>query len=272
MDIKQLESWFTSDPNLTADQKAVISAAFNQEGIKTKVATLREQSEFATIESQRQQLQAELEGTGGKPGSRAYQQWYAENAGVVHANAQAIKAYDKKHGADAFAKMAAALEAGTDTTIPTTPTAMSKDDILRIVREDQSPFVDRVATVVKSAAKLVQRHLYAGRKTEIDFEKLDQMMLEAQKAGRSMSVEDAYNEWDKPEREKATKAAEDARVEQRVTDELKKRGASANFPSGADMTPSALSLRPKAETDKFDRAAMTRSLQEAWNNPEGVTQ
>lgn len=273
MDITQLESWLTE--GLTEDQKVIVKAALNRDTVKTKAATLREQSEFATLESQRQALQAELEGGGpGKPGTRAYAKWYADNFAAVEANSKAILAYDKKNGDGAFARMAAALESGAEPpTASGAPSNLTKDDILRVVQQQFQEFqAPNIGKVVKDAGRIVQRHMFAGRKNEIDFDAIDNMMLEAQKRGRVMTLEDAYNEWDKPEREKSAKAAEDARVEQRVQDELKKRGASSHFPGGADMTPSALHQRTKSEVDGFNKDAFRKSLVDTWNNPEGKVQ
>jgi len=97
--------------------------------------------------------------------------------------------------------------------------------------------------------------MFAGRKTEIDFDALDKMM-----GDKKLTLEQAYDEWDKPEREKQEKVKLDAEVDRRVKEELQKRGATTQFPASADNTPGVLSTRPKADLDKFDKNAMKSSL------------
>ena len=55
-------------------------------------------------------------------------------------------------------------------------------------------------------------------------------------------------------------------IQRRVTEEMQKRGASQHFPAGADLTPSALSARTKAETEKFDKTSLVRDLAQSWNS------
>jgi hypothetical protein len=270
MDIKQLESWLTE--GLTDDQAAIVRSAINRDTVKSKAASLKEQSEFATIEAQRQALQFELDGDPAKnmPGSRAYRDWYAKNHAAIQANSNAIEAYDKKYGQGAFSQMISTLDSNPQS--HATTTGLSKDDVLRLIQqqfyESQAP---DIANVLKTTGRLVQKHMYAKRTNPIDFDALDRMMLDSNKAGRPMTIEQAYDEWDKPEREKVEASNREAEIDKRVKEELQKRGASTQFPSGADMTPSSLSARSKSDLEKFDKNAMHRSLMDAWNNPDGAT-
>src|ERR1700723_435114 len=271
MDIKELESWLTE--GLDEGQKAVVIAALNRDTVKTKAATLKDQKEFAAIEAQRQALEAELAGSGAQPGSRAYREWYDKNWKTVDANAKAIAAYDKKHGDGAFATLSASIDSGG--TPPATGTGagggLSKEDVLKLVSEQfQNVQAPNIANVLKTTGKLVQKHMYAKRTNPIDFDELDKLMGAAQKADRNMSLVDAYDQWDKPERDKVEATNRENEIQKRVKEELQKRGASSNFPAGGDMTPSALSQRSKSDIEKFDKTALQRDLANTWNNPESV--
>ena len=110
-----------------------------------------------------------------------------------------------------------------------------------------------------TTGELVQRHMFAGRKSVIPFKELEKKMTEAQKAGQPMTLVQAYEEWDKPERDKEAKLAEDKRVEARVTEELQKRGSTGNgFPGGADMSVGPMSRH--SDSDQFDSNALKQDL------------
>lgn len=263
MDVNEIIAMLTD--GLPADQAAIVKGAIERDAVKAKVGGIKAQREFEAIEAQRQQLAAELEGANGQPGSRAYQKWYSDNFKQIEANSMAIKKYDEKHGQGAFAT---AVEAGgAPPAAPPAGAGMSKDDIKRLFQEEFKNVAPNIAGVVKGAGRLVQRHMYAGRKTEIDFETLDKLMGE-----KNYTLEQAYDEWDKPEREKVAKATTEAEIERRVKEEVQKRGATSNFPAGADLTPSSLSSRSEADVKAFDRGSLNKSLLEAWVNPEGATQ
>jgi hypothetical protein len=131
---------------------------------------------------------------------------------------------------------------------------LSKDDIARLVDERiQGGYADRWSNLLTGMGGVVQKHMFAGRKSPIDMKKLSEL---AQSNGGDLDR--AYDEYDKPEREAAAKIAQDKLVEQRVNDELMKRGAHTGYPAGADMTPGILSR--DRDSSKFDRAAMERDL------------
>ena len=249
-----------------ADKDAVI-AALNKDAIKTKATGIRQQSEFTTIESERQRLMAELDGTQDRPGTRAYQKWYSDNFAQIQANAKAIENYDAKFGKGAFAQ---AVQAGVAPPTDGSTAGLTDAQIRKIYQEEFTKVAPNIASIVKGAGTLVQKHMYAKRTTPIDFEALDKMMGEAQQKGRVMTLEEAYDQWDKPEREKAEKASLDAEVNRRVQEELTKRGASTQFPAAADLTPGSMTLRPDTETKSFDRSALNKDLLNTWMNPEAA--
>jgi hypothetical protein len=251
----------------TAEQAAPIKAAIEREAVKAKIATLKGQAEFDAIAGERQRLAAELEGVNGQPGSRAYRDWYDKNWEQVQVNDRAIQAFDQRYGKGAFAR---AVEASAAPAAPAAPPnggggtytdqqlrAMIADEAGKYVRD---VFGNQWSNILVNTGNLMQKHMLAGRKSPIDLDAVAKIAKERYQGDLML----AYDEYDKPERDKEQKVAEDTRVEQRVKEELQKRGAPSHFPRGADLTPSALSVRTKAQVDGFDRAALKNDLAKTW--------
>ena len=260
MDINLLIQTLTD--GLPADQAAVVKAAIERDAVKTKAAGWKQESEFQTIQADAQRLKQELEGGPDKPGAKAYQEWYNKNFTAVQTNYEAIQKFEAKYGQGSFAKAAAGEF--TPTAVPQNPPPtvgnMSKEEVQRLLDERfQSVYSNGIASVLKNTGSLVQKHMYAGRKNPIDFEALDKIMGE-----KKYSLDQAYDEWDRPEREKAQKEAEEKRIDERVKEELQKRGASSNFSAGADFTPGALAAKTRDQVEKFDKTALMRDLAKDW--------
>lgn len=255
MDINDLIAMVTE--GLTDEQAIPVKAAILRDNVKAKASTIKAQSEFEAIEGKRAALEAELQGGPEKPGAKAYREWYEKNFPQVEANSKAIENYDKKYGPGAFA--AAVAQGGT---VPQgTGKSYTDEDIQRIVDSRfQTGYAPKVGNIMSSSIKILQKHFLAGRKTEIDIDKLTNL-AESKYSG---NLEQAYDEYDKPEREAADKTQREAEIDRRVKEELQKRGASQHFPAGADLTPGALSGRSKSEVDKFDRNALDQDLVNAF--------
>jgi hypothetical protein len=251
----------------TAEQAAPIKAAIEREAVKAKIATLKGQAEFDGILGERQRLAAELEGVNGQPGSRAYKDWYEKNWEQVQVNDRAIQAFDSRYGKGAFAR---AVEASAPTPAPAAPAGggggtYTDQQLRAMVAEEAGKYVRDVfgnqwSNILVNTGNLMQKHMLAGRKSPIDLDAVAKIAKDKYQGDLNL----AYDEYDRPEREKEAKVAEDSRVEQRVKEELQKRGAPSHFPRGADLTPSALSVRPKAQVDGFDRAALKNDLAKTW--------
>jgi len=250
MDIKELESWLTEGLDDASAQ--AIRNVLAKDSVKAKAAGLKAQAEFDRIVAQQQALQSELDGSDAAPGTRAYAKWYKDNYPKIKANADAITAYEQKHGAGSFAAAVAGEAPSSGTS--STGTGLSEEAARKLFREQFEQVAPNISAIVKGAGTLVQKHMYAKRATPIDFEALDKIMAE-----KNLSLEMAYDVYDQPEREKDLKAKTDAEVDRRVKEELQKRGASANFPAASDYTPGALSNRP-GDGKTFDRSALTRDL------------
>lgn len=258
------------------DQETVNKLTGNA-GITTKLGQLKQATEYQAIEqranallaektqleTQRQALEAELVGTNEKPGSRKYQQWYAENYTTITANAaklkekeievadldKAVKEYEAKYG-----KITAS------TPPPPTPTAipgLTKEEIQAISKEIatstakdsvveayKNTYAPQVVSTMTGIGTILERHMKRKREHDIDWKKLDELAAKPEIAG---DVIKAYEEWDAPNveldrkaAETAKQTAEDARVESRVTELVKKRMLQTNFPAGAEGASSSV--------------------------------
>ncbi len=257
MDINVLKAMLTE--GLDADTKAKVEAAIDRDAVKSRVATIKAENEYSELATRAQTLQAEMEGDAatGKLGAKAYREWYDKNFSAIQKMQGDVAAYEAK-----FGKLDAAPPTNNPVTPPTNGRFYSPEELDTMFdTRFQKNFAPRIADVVKTTGKLVQRHLLRGRKTEIDMEKIEDLMTK-----KGITIEAAYDEWDAPERQKEDKAAEDARVNKRVEEEMQKRQAGANFPAGADMTPGSLAAKSKADVDKFDRTALVHDLAGAWNS------
>lgn len=233
---------------LPADQAAIVKAAIERDATKTKVTTLKAHDEYQTLEQRSTQLQAELDGGPDKPGAKAYQQWYTENFAKV----QQLQADYAKYEAK-FGKLDAT---GVSPANPQNPTATyTKEDVQRMVDERiQTQYSPKWSELLTGTGSIVQRHMMAGRKTPIDFAKLSELAPKF-----NGNLEQAYDEWDKPEREKVETASKEAEIDRRVKEELQKRGTPASFPTDFGA-PGSLSARSKTDIDKFDSVAMRNDL------------
>ena len=264
MDVQELTNWLTD--GLPADQAAIVKAAVERDAVKTKVATVKQASEYAELQTRATSLQQELDdqGTPGqsgyKPGSRAYKKWYDENYAKVQQLAADKAAYEAKYG-----KLDGT---GVPTHTPqstVTGKTLTAEEVQQLVNTQiQQNYAPKWSELLMSTGSLVQRHMLAGRKNPIDFAVVSD--LAAKKYNNNLDL--AYDEWDKPERDKETKVATDKEVDRRVQEELQKRNATHQFPAAADFTPSALSSRPKADVDKFDAPTLKQQLAAEWSKAE----
>jgi hypothetical protein len=208
---------------LPADEAAAVTKAVNRDTVKTRAAALRQQSELDALQARATALNAELEGGPDKPGAKAYAKWYADNFAAV----QKLQADNAK-----FVEKYGTLEAPK---VPANPehvlAGLSKEDVQReIDSRFNSNFAPNIADVLKKTGTLVQKHMYAKRTNPIDFDAIDKIMGE-----KKIPLEAAYDEWDRPEREKDQKAATEAEISRRVTEEMQKRG-SAQVSGGTDYS------------------------------------
>jgi hypothetical protein len=257
MEINDLITMLTE--GLDPADAAVVRRSIERDAVKAKATTLKQQSEYDALNSRLTAMQQEMEDQGQpgqagyKAGAKTYAQWYQQNYPKIQKLQDDMAKYQAKFGT---------LEAPTTQQTPPAGGKQFTDAEIQALVDQriQQQYSPRWSELLMNTGDLVQRHMFAGRKTKIDFPTVSKLAAEKYNG----NLDQAYDEWDKPEREKELKAAEDARVEQRVKDELAKRGAGANFPAAADFTPSSLSNRTKSEVEKYDPQALKNDLAREW--------
>lgn len=247
---KELLDYLTD--GLDDDQAKAVRDAFKNDKVAERAGTLKAAKEYDDLAARETALKAELEGGPEKPGAKAYREWYEKNYGLVKALQEERAALVDKYGTLDAPKGATPVDPAKPG--DKLPAGLSKEDIARLVDERiQGGYADRWSNLLTGMGGVVQKHMFAGRKTPIDMKKLSEL---AQANGGDLDR--AYDEYDKPEREAAQKVETEKLITQRVNDELMKRGAHSSYPAGADMTPGILSR--DRDTSKFDKAAMERDL------------
>ena len=247
MDLQTFISTLTE--GLEPEQAKIVKAAIERDAVKGKIEpTLKQAREYDTLATREADLKAQLDGGPNKPGAKAYQEWYEKNFAAGQ-KLQADQArYVEKYGT------LEAPKGDAPAPVPATGKTYSDEDIARMVdKRIQEGYAPRWSDLLTNTGTIVQKHMFAGRKAPIDFKKVSEL---AQQYGGDL--ERAYDEWDKPEREKEAKVAQDKEIDRRVTEELQKRGASQHFPGGADATPG--NLAPGRDRSKFNKAALEQEL------------
>lgn len=250
MDVQLLIDTLTE--GLPAEQAAVVKAAIEREAVKTKAAGWKQQNEYDAIQQRASELQAALEGSEGKPGAKTYQEWYQNNYQAISDLQKRAKAYEDKYGS---------LENPTTNSQQGQAPPVkqySQEDIDKLVdARIQSTYVPAWSKTILAQNKIMQKHLLNKRTAEVDLDALAKMANDKYQGNLEM----AYDEWDKPEREKEQKAKQDAEVERRVKERLQQERAKVTFPGQSANEPSgALASRTKEETKGFDRNALNREL------------
>lgn len=249
MDLEALISYLTE--GLDADQSKAVRDALKNEKVSSKVGGLRQQRELDELQQREATLKAELEGDGAqKLGAKAYKEWYDKNYAAVVKLQQDQAKYIEKYGTLEAPKPQDQQQQQQQQNLQ----GLTPEQVQQLVdKRIQEGYAPRWSDLLTSTGSIVQKHMFSGRKAPIDFKKLSEI---AQNFGGDLDR--AYDEYDKPEREKAAKEAQDKEIERRVSEELQKRGATQHFPAGADASPGILSR--DRDTSKFDKAAMERDL------------
>jgi hypothetical protein len=241
MTAKEKLKWLIEDAGL---DEATAKAILDNEKLVKKADKFVQQDEYDSLQAKAAELEMSYNGTKDKPGAKAYQDWYAANFNKVKEYETALVKYQERFGA-------------LDATVPPDdkkgkPVQLTQEDIDRRVNEViQQNYAPRWSDLLTSTGTIVQKHMRAGRKTDIDFKRLSEI---AQTKNSDLLA--AYDEYDAPEREAAAKAATDAEVDRRVNEKLAAARTQQFFPSGADATPSgAVSPLSRVKADqKYDRS------------------
>lgn len=246
MTVKEMFEEVLNDPQVDAsvkDQLKVMAANDQIAGLKLSA---RKQAEYEALAAEKEKYSQAV---------NDWQSWHERNRPVIDANLQALTAYKERYG---------------DLTQPdkASPAAPSREDYDKLTQELQTlkastgNLVPQVSGVFGAAQKLMWKHLKAGRETDFDLNAITD--IASKKYGGN--IESAYDEWDRPEAEKARQKAEDARVEKRAKELMAQRESQRAFPGAsdgftADTSPLARGLRVVGEKDKpDDTEARRRSM------------
>ncbi len=259
MDIQALIDYLGEGAD--AETKAQLAALAGNGQVKGRAAALRQQKDLDEIEAKRVELAKELDGEGeNNPGARSYRDWVEKNKTQIRKLATLETKFTEKYGS-VDAALAATDNPNPNPAVQNPPAGgvqLTEKQIKEMVEAAtdariRDGYSGRWSSLLTGVGTIVQKHMYAKRKEPIDFKKLEDV---AAKYNGDLNL--AYDEYDKPEREKESQAAQAAEIDRRVNEELQKRGASTYFPSGADATPGTLSAH--RDSKNFDKAAMEREL------------
>ncbi len=242
---KELFEYLTQDAGL---DEATAKAVAANEKVGTKAAALVQKKEYDDLEAKAAALELTLNGTGKQMGAKAYQEWYQKNYPEIQKLQTAVATYKERYGdLDGAPPPDDKTKKGAGATF-------TAEDVQRMVAETiDKNYAPRWSDLVTKSGTIVQKHMLAGRKNAIDFPKLAE--IAATKGG---DLEAAYDEYDRPEREAASKATMDAEIERRVKEGVQKAQTQNLFPAGADGTPSSGTpgiTRPQGDK-KYDRSAV----------------
>jgi hypothetical protein len=259
MDINALINMVTD--GLSAEDAAVVRKAIERDAVKAKATTLKQQEEYQSLVDAQNTLRLELEGDGTpqKLGARAYQAWYEKNGKAVESLDKRIQAYEAKYGS---------LEAPTPQPTPTGGRTYTEAEIKAMVRQEANSLIQETysptwSNLVTGMARINQRHFYNKRDKPIDEKQFEGLVTKY-----NGDFDRAYEEYDKPEREKAESKSREDEIDRRVKEKLAQAGANRNFPGSMDSTPGSMSLRTKDELGKFDKTALRRDLANVFVNGE----
>ena len=251
MTAKELFKYLTEDAGLDDATAQVIAKAADNEKVQAKAKLLKDQKEYES-------LVKELDGDGPRIGTRAYAAWYAENYPKIQ------EAFTKKAEVETTLARYQERFGALDATTPPAPTPapagkqVDEETIAKLVDQRiQTQYGGQWSNLLKGSGKLIEKHLRAKRDKEIDWDAISEI---AAKKGNDLNA--AYDEWDAPEREKSRVAAEDARVEARVKQEVEKRliaETRKTFPTGTESTSTSPLFRPPSTSSDGKPAVYDRS-------------
>jgi hypothetical protein len=256
VDIQEIIATLTE--GLEPAEAAVVRKAIERDAVKSKANGWKAQAEFETVAAKAakvEQLEADLDGMDKDNNPVGFRVWYKKYADAIKANDVAIRSYEAKFGAGSLKKAIEAQSAG-DPNPTSGAKAMTEEDFQRAIdKRFQEQFAPKIAGTLKNMGKVMQQHLLSGRKTAVDMEALDKLMGE-----KGLTLDAAYAEWDKPERDKESEAAIEKRINDAVKERLAKAGSTSFFSGGGEPEPPGVLSRNPGTDKTFDRAAMRADL------------
>ena len=246
MTAQELFTYLTADAGLDdATTKVIMDQVAKNEKVNGKATSLKQASEYTALETRAAALQKAA------TDAAVYQDWYAKNYAAIEKLQKDALRYQERYGAldegGAPAKPAAGAAAQLDETAVATL-------VNKVIQENYGP---RWSDLVTNSGTILEKHIRAGRKAPIDWKKVGEL---AQAKGGDLSA--AYDEWDAPEREAATKLSTEAEIDRRVKEEVAKRQTAQFFPAGAEGATSlgtAGITKASSEGKKYDRNAVVQA-------------
>lgn len=273
MDIQELVAILTE--GLPPEDSQKIRGAIERENTKAKVAALKTQRDLEALQTQADrvtELERELDYIDPQGNPRGYRAWYQRYKDEVFDKDKLVREFETKYGAGSLAKaLQGQLPNGQPANSqPAAQPQWTKDDFRReLVSAVQEIYAPMWSNLLTTTNNLTQKHLLAGRKTPIDLKALEEIA----RSRHQGNLEAAYDEWDKPERDRIAKEAvekdkkdREEEIQRRVAEELAKRNVPQFFPQGADLTPSSLTQRSEEATKGFDRSKFQQDLATTFYN------
>jgi hypothetical protein len=219
---KEVYQYLTETAGLSSDDAKRL---MSDDAAANKQTALVRKAEYDQLESRAADLEMSLNGTKDKPGASQYQKWYQDNYAAVQKLQADVEAYKAQYGDLSAPKPGTPQAAGGG--------GLTKDEVARLVNEQiQTNYAPRWTQLLKGSGQLIERHMRAGYKQDIDWDKVSELA-----ATRNGDLAGAYDEWIAPEAKKLKEQADEKEVEKRVQARLeaeRKKSASTFFPAGAD--------------------------------------
>lgn len=254
MTAKELFEYLTQDAGFDeATSKAIMAAAGNEKVAK-RAGDFVQQKEYNDLEQRAARLELSYNGTKDKPGAKAYEEWYSKNAAAIQKLQQDVARYQERYGA--LDDPSGNFDRGKGGEVKPAGGTMTKEEIAATVREVISGGYDaQWSNLITGAGTILEKHLRSKRDNPIDWNKLGELAK-----AKNGDLTAAYDEWDKPAAEAASKAATEAEIKRRVDEEVAKRQTSSFFPAGADASPSSVSPLSRTKSDqKYDRSKVVEA-------------
>lgn len=242
---KQAVEYLVKDLGLSNDEAKVMLDKINDQKKADEVIELRAKSDLDALEAKRSELEKSY------TKAKTYEEWYAKNAAAIQTLQTGYAKYQATYGD--------LPDEGTGGGKPEDKNkggvGLTKEDVKKMFQEEFQSVTPNIANVVMGTGKLVERHIKAGRKTEIDWAKIDELAK-----ANGGNLDRAYEEWDRPEAEAAREAATKAEIDRQVEEKLKAERAKFNFPAVADggiAEPSGI-LKRQGD-NKFNKADLVKT-------------
>lgn len=208
---------------------AAVKALVANEKVAARATSLRQGTEYSTLEQRALELEQKLNGANGKPGAKSYEDWYQKNFAQIQKLQADTAKYQERYGS-------------LDEAAPPQqqPAGMSAADIKKMVADSladsfRSTYAPQVVSAMTGIGGVVEKHMRRGRKENIDWKKLDELA-----ATTNGDISAAYDIYDKPNTDADVEASVQKRIDAAVKEKLAAAGVS-RFPAGADGAPSSRS-------------------------------